>query len=252
MPVVRYQRRRLGFGRIGCGPMLIAGPILLALVAGIGGVAVAVCTVVAPGEGPLGGLFNDLAGVETRDLPGDAEFFDPIDALPEVQAYAGEGAQLVEIEMRLIRIDGTMDLEADYSPQPDTEYTFVREVARPSDAPPPGAGGANTGPWFETIEVRAYEPGQRRRRTTTGGGTNTSVTYVNKGLERTVSDPESGEVETVGAPICSVTEMFAEAVERGAPDDAVAYVTYNAEGYEFRISGVGIFLEFDRHCALRE
>ena len=41
-------------------------------------------------------------------------------ALPDVQAYAGEGAELVEIEISLVRADGSQDLEAEYSPAPRT------------------------------------------------------------------------------------------------------------------------------------
>ena len=252
MPVVRTPRRRLSLGQVGCGPMLIVLPILLALVAGVGGLAIGICAVVAPGEGPLGGFLNDLANVDTEDLPGDARNFDPFEALPAVQAYAGEGTELVEIELRLVRRDGTMDLKADYTPKPDVDYTFVKAVARPSDAPPPGAGGANTGPWYETIEVRAYEPGQRRRRTTIGGSTNTVVDYTNKGMEREVSGARSGAVETVPAPACAVSNLFDAAIAQGAPEDAVAYVTYDAEGYEFRITGLGVSLEFDHDCRLRE
>ncbi|HMO95254.1 MAG TPA: hypothetical protein PKD27_03980 [Tepidiformaceae bacterium] len=154
--------------------------------------------------------------------------------------------------MRLIRADGTMDLKPEYSPKPHTDYTFVREVPRPSDAPPPGAGGANTGPWYETVEIRAYEPGQTRRRITTGGNINSDVRYKNKGMEREVSRPRSGEVDTVGIPACSVADFFAEAIARGAPADAVANVTYDADGYEFRISGLAIRLDFGHDCRLKD
>jgi len=243
MPVVRTPRRRFSLG-----PAVIALPILLAAVAGIGGLAIGICSLVAPGEGPLGGFLNEISGVDTRDLPGDARAFDPFAALPEVQAYAGEGALLVEIDMSLVRADGTMDLKAEYSPKPYTEYTFVREVPRPANAPPPGAGGANTGPWYETIEIRAYEPGQRRRRTTMSSGGNSTVTYTNKGMERDVREPRSGEVVTIPAPRCDIADMFAVAIRLGAPADAVANVTYDAGGYELRIPGVLGPERFGRLC----
>jgi hypothetical protein len=247
MPVVRAPRRRLHLG-----PLLITLPILIALVAGVGGLAVGMCTLIAPGDGPLGGLLNRISGVDTRDLPGDARSFDPFAALPAVLEYAGDGAQLVEIEMSLVRADGTMDLKPDYSPKPYTDYTFVREVPRPSDAPPPGAGAANTGPWYETVEIRAYEPGQTRRRVITGGNTNSDVRYKNKGLERSVSSARSGAVETVPFPACAVSDLFAEAIARGAPADAVARLTYDVDGYEFRITGMSIRLDFDHTCAVKD
>lgn len=246
MPVVRTPRRRFNLG-----PWLITLPILLAAVAGIGGLAVGLCSVIAPGEGFLGGILNDISGVETADLPGDARAFDPFAAVPAVAAYAGDGSEIVKIDVRLVRADGTMDLKASYSPKPDVTYRFAREVERPSNAPPPGAGGANTGPWYETIDVRAYEPGQRRRRTTIGGNTNSTVTYTNKGLERDTQAPRSGVIETLPAPRCSIQDMFADAIAEGAPADAVANVTYDADGYEFTISGLGIDIEYDHDCTRR-
>lgn len=243
MPVVRTPRRRFNLGQ-----WLITLPILLAAVAGIGGLAVGLCTMIGPGEGFLGGILNDVAGVDTADLPGDARAFDPFAAVPAVAAYAGDGAELVEIDVRLVRADGTMDLKASYSPKPDVTYRFAREVERPANAPPPGAGGANIGPWYETINIRAYEPGQRRRRTTIGGSTNTTVTYTNKGMERDVQDPRSGAVETLPTPRCSIEAMFAEAIREGAPADAVANVSYDADGYEFSISGIGIDFEYGHDC----
>ncbi len=247
MPVVRTPRRRFSFG-----PAVIALPLLIALVAGIGGLAIGLCSMIAPGEGLLGGFLNRLGGVDTRDLPGDPRNFDPIAALPAVTEYAGEGAQLVEIRMSLVRSDGTMDLKPEYSPKPYTDYKFVREVPRPDNVPPPGAGGANTGPWYETVDVRAYEPGQRRRRITTGGNTNSDIRYTNKGLERSVSSARSGDVATVPAPTCPVEQLFAEAISRGAPEDAVANVIYDSDGYQVRITGIGIRLDFDHNCTLKD
>jgi hypothetical protein len=142
-------------------------------------------------------------------------------------------------------------LKPEYSPKPYTDYKFVREVPRPGNAPPPGAGGANTGPWYETVDIRAYEPGARRRRVTSGS-TNSDVRYTNKGMERSVSGPRSGEVQTVSIPACSVADFFTEAIARGAPAAAVANVTYDADGYEFRISGLAIRLNFGDDCSLKE
>ncbi|MGH7751476.1 MAG: hypothetical protein ACREN5_01555 [Gemmatimonadales bacterium] len=213
-------------------------PILLALVAGVAGLAIGVCAFVAPGEGPLGAALDRLGGVDTRVVPGDARRFDPFGALPEVAEYAGGGAKLVSIEVALVRADGTMDLKADYKPSPHVTYRFVREVERPDDAPPPGAGGANTGPWYQPVQVEASEPGQRRRRTRVGAGGSSVVDYVNKGMERTTSTVVSGEQRIVELPGCSIADMFRLAIERGAPADAVAHVTYDRHGYGLRITGL--------------
>lgn len=246
MPVVRARRSRFRLG-----PWLIALPIALGALAGVAGLVVGVCVAISPGEGPIGDLINDLGGVDTTEIQGDPRTYDPFAALPAVQAYAGDEVELVEVEVRLVRADGTLDLKAGYTPQPEVTYTFVAEVARPDDAPPPGAGGANAGPWYETVEVRAYEPGQRRRRTTMGGGTNTIVNYTNKGMERTVSEPVSGLVDVLSPPACAISDLFAVAIASGAPADAVANVTYSTAGYEFSITGVGVNLEFGHDCSLR-
>lgn len=246
MPVVRARRSRFRLG-----PWLIGLPIALGALAGLAGLVVGVCVAISPGEGPIGDLINDLGGIDTTEIDGDARAYDPFAALPAVQDYAGEGAELSAIEVRFVRADGTLDLKAGYTPQPEVTYTFVDEVPRPEDAPPPGAGGANSGPWYKTIEVRAYEPGQRRRRTTTGGGTNTSISYTNKGMERTVSGPANGQFDVVPPPACAIEDLFAVAIANGAPADAVATVRYGTAGYEFSITGVGVNLAFGRDCALR-
>jgi hypothetical protein len=230
----------------------IWGAFALAMLGAVAGAGVGIWAAFDPTGNPVSDLFGIGSDIDTRELPGDARAFDPFAAFPAVQDYAGEGVQLIEIDVSLVRADGTLDLEAPYTPKPDVTYTFAREVPRPSDAAPPGAGGANTGPWYEEIEVRAYDPGQRRQVTRTTGNRRETFRYTNKGMERTVAAPVAGERAFVPAPACSIAAMFAAALERGAPADAVARVTYDAEGYRFTISGFAIALQFDHSCALVE
>jgi hypothetical protein len=46
--------------------------------------------------------------------------------------------------------------------------------------------------------------------------------------------------EFVGYPDCSFAAIWQEMIARGAPAEGVAFITYNADGYSFNISGVGI------------
>ena len=226
--------------------MIVAG-ISMGILVAIGGFVIGIWAAIDPTGNPVADIFLGDVEVETTGLPGDARAFDPFEALPAVTEYAGEGARLVSIEVGLVRSDGTQDLEANYTPQPDTTYTFAREVPRPEDAPPPGAGGANTGAWFEEVTVRAYEPGQRRQVTTTTGNRRTTIRYTNKGMERTEADPAVATPAFVEAPACDITDLWAVAIEQGAPADGVARVTYDADGYQFSVTGF-VLLQFDQGC----
>ena len=250
---MKLSNRTLGQSAIGCIVLII----VLGTVVGVAGAALGAWVALSPFDNPITNRFFDdfdLSGaqVDTREVPGNARAFDPFAAYPVILDYAGEGAALVKIDVSLVRADGTLDLKAVYAPKPDVTYTFAREVERPADAAPPGAGGANTGPWHELIEVRAYEPGQRRRRTTTTQKSATTVQYTNKGMERTVAEPSAAKVTFVPAPACSIATFWEVALARGAPRDAVARITYDADGYKFSISGLRISLRFDTACALRE
>lgn len=184
---------------------------------------------------------------DTRPVPGDASRFDPFGALPEIRAYAGEGALLMEIEMYYVRSDGTMELTAEYSPSPRVTYDFMREVPRPDNAPPIGAGGANTEAWYEPIEIEAYQPGKWWH--VTSGSSEYS--YMNKGMERDTSSPRNGLPSPVlDDPQCSLVELWEQAINKDAPRDAVATITYDQNGYEFTISGLSIYLQFDMNCRL--
>ena len=226
--------------------------VAVVVLSGVLGGIVSACAAVSGRSNPLLGLLNINFGIETRDLPGDARAFTPFEALPTVTEYAGPGAKLVSIEIALVRADGTLDLDAPFTPKPDVTYTFAREVEGPANAPPPGAGGANAGPWHETVRIRAYEPGQRRRRTTTtGSGNSTTVQYRNKGLDRQTNEATTAALKFALAPTCRITDLWAVALQRGAPGDGVARIRYDAKGYEFTITGFQIAVLFDANCKER-
>ncbi len=186
---------------------------------------------------------------DTRPVPGDAALFDPVASYASVLEYAGTGAELVSMEAFYVRSDGTLELTASYSPPPSVDYNFVRKLDKaPANAPPVGAGGSNTDPWYEPIEIRLFQPGQWRH--VSSGGT--SYTYVNQGMERDKDDPENGLSDPiVPAPVCSLAELWTAALAKDAPADAVAIIKYDADGYTFRISGLSVNLEFGMDCKQR-
>jgi hypothetical protein len=192
-------------------------------------------------------LISGFGQVDTRPVPGDASRFDTVAALPDIRTYAGDGAQLISIEADYVRSDGTLELTADYSPSPNVEYQFAREVPRPADAPPIGAGGANTGPWYEPITVKVDRPGKWWN--VTRGSSEFS--YMNQGMERETSSPRNGMADQiVGDPTCPFVDFWQVAVKKDAPKDAVAIIEYDQYGYRFSISGLSVDLRFDMNCQL--
>ncbi|MBL8147189.1 MAG: hypothetical protein JNL34_12455, partial [Anaerolineae bacterium] len=199
---------------------------------------------------------NETLGISTTTLPGDANAFDSFAALAAVTAFAGEDAQLAEINAVQVRSDGTQNLNADYdAPRPNTDYVFFREIPRPENAPPVGAGGTTDGQWYEPVTVSAYRPGQMSQIRRTGGGMSISTQFINQGLKRQVQDPTTNLAfveDFVGPPACTTRQLWNVALEEGAPVDAVATITYNSDGYEFTIPGAAVFLSFDANCKLQD
>lgn len=237
----------------GCGPLgcIFAAVITLITVGALAIAAYAILTSLGVSLGPLSNMVNSLAGgPEMRPISGDASRFDPLLSLSEARELAGDDVQVASIKAHYVRSDGTMDLNATYTPAPYVIYKFLREVPRPENAAPIGAGGATAGPWYQPIEINAFKPGQRRRQTTTSGGSSVTIDYVNQGMTRTVADPTSNVSDPpTSDPICKFTDLWAVALEQDAPTDAVAVIEYNEDGYRFYISGV-ISLKFDQECQL--
>lgn len=194
-------------------------------------------------------FFESGFGMEdTRAVPGDASNFEPFNALPEIRSYAGEDVLLIEITLSYVRSDGTMELTASYTPAPEAEYEFMRQIPRPDNAPPIGAGGANNEPWYEPITITAYQPGKWWH-VTTGS---TEYSYMNKGMDRETSSPRNGLSSPVlDDPRCSLDKLWAVALKQEVPSSAVATIHYNQYGYEFEISGTDVDLTFDFDCTLK-
>ena len=195
---------------------------------------------------------------QTAPVPGDATRFDPVASYPAVIAHAGVDAKLLSIDAQFVKSDGTMDLLADYDPNVD--YDFYTELKDPpKDAPPVGAGSNPEGKWYRKIKVEVYRPGQGRSVSQMGSGGNFSYSYTNRGMDRDTDDPVSNMSEKeVPDPKCSFADLWKTAIAKGAPQGAVASITYKADSstekpaYEFVVRDTKVDLNFDADCKLIE
>ncbi len=185
---------------------------------------------------------------EMREVAGDATHFDPIAAYGAARDLAGPGAQLTSMNVRFVRSDGTLDLKAAYSPSPGVDYGFVREVPRPANAPPPGAGGG-AGPWYEPVRITVLEPGRTISRSINGS----RATFPNRGMIRY---PETATLKAdtpIADPACSLAALWKGATAgRNVPADAVAVVRYEADGYRFAIADLKVNAAFGPDCRPRK
>lgn len=186
----------------------------------------------------------------TLSPPGSASQFDLGAALPEVKAYVGEGAQLLSFDARHVRADGTMDLTAEYRPSPEVTYVFTRAVPPPETAPPLGTTQSSS-TWQQRVTVKVSRPGQRFFVNSRQGGLTLSYNYVNKGMEKTVNDPALTNVpEGADRQICSLRDLWQQAIQLGVPQDGVATITYNGRDYRFKQHGSVKTYIFGLDCKL--
>jgi hypothetical protein len=177
--------------------------------------------------------------------PGDLNRFDAIAALPEVTAYAAPGAQLLSIEARHVKSDGTLDLEAPY--EPVVLYRFVgqllpegrSEPGHPLGAQPP-ASPANT-----HVLVRVERPHRRVVGQDVGPGRGSHFVY-RRGMLR--FETRRDEYDVVPPPSCSFVGLWEQARDRGVPPEAVARICYDRRGYVFSIEGTDHAIHFDAGC----
>ena len=183
---------------------------------------------------------------QTTAFTGDQAAFDVLAMLPEAQAYAGEGAQLSEIDSRFVASDGTQNFAAGYEPPAATTYTFIKTVPPPENAPPTGADE-----YFQEIIVEAMNPGETRHITSRGGSVNLEYWVTNKGFIRSTRSPSARMPgELIDAPACSYTDIWQKAIANGVSSEAAANITYDEDGYRFQIPTTGVWLDFDQGCNL--
>ncbi|MCA9373582.1 MAG: hypothetical protein R3B71_03315 [Candidatus Gracilibacteria bacterium] len=183
---------------------------------------------------------------QTTEFSGNPAAFDVLAMLPEAQAYAGEGAQLSEIDSYFVSADGTQNFAADYEPPARTTYTFIKTVPPPENAPPTGVDE-----YYQQIKVEALNPGETRHITSRGGSVNLDYWVTNKGFIRSIGSPTArAPGEFIDAPSCSFADIWQKAIETGVSSEAAANITYDEDGYRFQISTLGVWLEFDQDCNL--
>jgi hypothetical protein len=225
-----------------------------------------------------GGLFfgiNYLTGTlieQTAELPGNPAAFDPIKSLPAVQAHATTGkgagnageagtgptAELLSIDAKYVKADGTLDLTVTdpYRPRADYQF-FIRDDANGKEAPPLGAGGVEGGFYHKTVSVDVYEPGQWRHVRSMGSGGSSEYSYQNKGMDRDEGSLRFDNPRPAPLPSCTFATLWQKAIELGAPANALADINYSLtyQGdprYQFSISGSDYDFTFGADCRLIE
>lgn len=197
--------------------------------------------------------FPKMMGEETYAISGDNRKFDPFAKLSEIKSHLQPDARLVSIEATFVRSDGTMDLEAEYTPFPMATYTFHRPLEKPPEnAPPIGAGRGPDDVWYEEIRVTCYRPGQLRSVSRTSGNVRTRYTYKHQGIDVDRGSPRSGRPEPgIEPPKCSTQEIWKLALSQKANPEAVARIEYDKDGYSFRIDRTDVAFECDADCRLK-
>ncbi len=239
------QRRRWLIGCLALSLLLAVGLGLgLGLVAGVAGIA------------GIAGLFGHLFGRGddgTVDPPGDPRAFDPVASYAQVARHAGPGAQLLSFEAWQVGTDGRLDLLAEHRPGPQVRYTFVRETAAPADAPPLGAGAPADGRWWQQVDVRIARPGELHWVQRIGGRGRARYQYVDRGMRREEAAASSSAPGRLAPPPrCALRDLWAAAIARGAPAQAVATIGYDHDGYDFAIAATRWRFAFDTDCRVRE
>lgn len=176
----------------------------------------------------LGGIFFD----QSWFVPGSASSFDPIARYGDIVSFAGSDLQLTRLQADYVLSNGTIDLYANYNPSVD--YYFAREIDPPGGRKPIGVGSTPEGQYFETVYVTVEED---------------EFPFTMDRSNFTSTTPE--EKTFAPAPTCSFATLWEVALERGAPQSAVAKISYDDDGYDFTIDGTTTRLEFDMNCEVK-
>lgn len=188
----------------------------------------------------------------TAPLPGSASQLDPVQSLPEVASFVGEGAQLESFMAQFVRPDGTVDLGADYTPGPVVAYDFTKTASVSDRTPPMGTDGGQTGlARRQAVKVTLTRPGQRFFVDKRSGSFSSSYSYTSKGMQKSEEEPRMMPTKPKNAlPICAFQELWSQAIEAGAPSDGVATISYTGTIYTFKVFGQPKGMAFGLDCKL--
>ncbi|MBI5545735.1 MAG: hypothetical protein HY901_17745 [Deltaproteobacteria bacterium] len=187
--------------------------------------------------GALLAIGGSLFTHPTAGVPGDPDRFDPIAAFPKVHDYAGEKAQLVSMVLLFVSSDGTMDLGATPQPAPTAIYTFVREAQDPKVS----------GSKYENVTIMVAEPW----RNVSYGQGEEAISYLCRGMDRTISHAGGIPTEAIPEPRCSLADLWKVALAHGAKQESLANVNYGPAGYLFTTQTPKVSLRFGADCRLR-
>jgi hypothetical protein len=193
-----------------------------------------------------------LAACTGKPVPGDPSQFDPVGMFETIRSEAGEGLVLTRFEATGVRPDGRIDL-TDKVVDGDVRYRFIRAVEPPANQPPLGAGGSAEPVWKEETRVHVRRRGWHHTGTRTDADGGTVQTYDrSRGLEVRTFDPRPGAPDDgLAPPACDLADLWRVAIERGAPQNAVATIDYYGGRYNFSISGTDVRVGFDADCTPR-
>lgn len=205
-------------------------------------------------------LFSCNIMENTDDIPGDKNAFDPITAIPEVSAFAGDNAVLMSLVASLIKADGTIDIDAEYKPR--VQYIFINKLAPEkeenvdSDVPMGVTQTAkNTSEKAEYIKVIIKKPYKEERQKMDEADRSVVYrTFIHGGMERIIlrvylfsEYKELYQIAQAASKPLSFRTIWQKAIDLGAPsDNVVALISYDyKEGYTFEISQTDYKYKFD-------
>ncbi len=177
--------------------------------------------------------------------PGDPSAYDPFANAAAVQAFAGPGSELLDINARMLPSSGTMDFDASYEPY--TVYKFLRPAAGDPDKPVGAGGGAR----LERVTVRVGDSGYISIDQKGGPGPNVKANLYHRGMvemsTRTAKSKKKEDV--VPLPTCAPADLWSAAIAEGAPKDAVAVLQYGHRGYRLAIDDIEFSMTFEADCS---
>ncbi len=197
-------------------------------------------------------------------IPGDIRNFDPVAQVPDL---IGEGGSLVSLSARYVRPDGTIDIKAKYVRKGETVVKFqvvrydpdpVPAETKPvkekkSDAPlsteppPQPTSYPMVSPPYEHATVIIARPDSGVTRTT-GSGYPTGGRqewWRRLGMSSYTKRYTQSLEGAVPLPVLSFSEIWEKAINLGTPENAVAQIDYDVDGYRFSIAYTDIKLDFD-------
>jgi len=144
-------------------------------------------------------------------IEADPAQFDPQISLETVQRFAGDNLRFLSLTMTQVHPDGTVDFSTGNTPT--VAYTFVTSDNR------------------ELVIVRVADDLTMSRTTR-------------------LASPDDTIPDRVEPPSCDIPQLWQLAKTYNAPNDGVANIDYDLDGYHFVIASLAVDLQFNGDCIL--